>query len=118
MTRVQQHDYLLHHRFNVRTINLRAPIELDSQQRAAWWIEAQERVRAQGRAGGRVVVDWKVGETPPGGGRGYAFPQQLHELVLLAPVAHLDPHGERLDRPEDAPELKPDELLRQLTQDH
>lgn len=110
VTRNQQHDYLLHNRFKLQTVNLRTPIELDDQGRAAWWIEAQERVRSQGRAGGRVVVDWKVGEPPPGGGRGYAFPQQLHELVLLAPVVHLDPHGEKVDRPEDLPVTSPADL--------
>jgi hypothetical protein len=41
-----------------------------------------------------VLVDWKVRD-PAGGGRGYAFQTELHELLLLAPILHLDPGGEK-----------------------
>ena len=99
LTRDQQHDYLLHQRFNLRTINLRAPHDLDEADRADWWEDSKAIVRSQGRAGGRVLVDWKVSD-PPSGSRTYAFQNELHELVLLAPVRHLDPRGEERDPPE------------------
>ncbi|HTF89267.1 MAG TPA: hypothetical protein VK843_12725 [Planctomycetota bacterium] len=89
LTRDQQHDYLLHHRFHLKTVNLRVPHELDDVARLDWWEAAQESVRERTRNGGKVFVDWKVSD-PPGGRPGYAFQNELHELVLLAPTLHLE----------------------------
>ncbi len=89
LTRDQEHDYLLRHRFHLKTVNLRVPHELDETERAEWWAGSQEAVLAQARAGQRVLVDWRVSE-PLGGGRAYAFQRELHDLVLLAPILHLE----------------------------
>ena len=93
ITKDQVHDYLLHHRFRVRTINLRTPVELASELRADWWYDARELVRDHARHGGRLVLDWKV-DSPPSGARDYPFPRELHELVLLGPFVHLGPKAD------------------------
>jgi hypothetical protein len=109
MTRDLQHEYLLRHRFGVPTINLRSPRAMSESARAQWWSTAADLARNQAHSGGRLVLDWKVGD-PLGGTRGYAFPQELHELVLLAPTIHIDPRGEHRDPPESLPTPDPDEL--------
>jgi hypothetical protein len=94
ITRDQMHEYLLRHRHGVRTINLRVPVELEPEAQADWWSAARELLQDRARAGGRVVVDWMVGE-PLAGTRDYPYLAELHELVLLAPVVHLDPRAEK-----------------------
>ena len=47
-----------------------------------------------------MLVDWKVGE-PPAGSREYPYLRELHDLLLLAQVLHLDKRGEHHDEPED-----------------
>lgn len=96
LTRDQSHDYLLRHRFGVSTVNLRTPVELDETSRVDWWASTREQIRTQARSGGRVVVDWRVGE-PPGGQRPYAFQRELYELMLLVPIRYLDPAVEAPD---------------------
>ena len=88
MTRDQQHDYLLRHRFKLQTINLDAARGLVEPESLDWWDAARQRVRSQQSAGGRVVVDWKA-SNPLGGGRGFGFSRELHELLLMAPVEYL-----------------------------
>ena len=100
VTKDQAHEYLLRHRFRVGTINLRAPVELGTTARPDWWLAARERVEQHARLGGRLAVDWKVAE-PPSGTKSYPFPAELHELLLLAPVVHLDPWAENRETPED-----------------
>jgi hypothetical protein len=103
ITRDQQHDYLLYHRFGVQTLNLRDPVGLEVIERADWWDAARQRVSVQQRTGGRVWVDWKL-DPALGGTRGYAFQAELHELILLAPVHHLDSGVSEEKTPLIAPE--------------
>jgi hypothetical protein len=100
ITRDQLHDYLLRHRFHLATVNLRIPLELSDRRRRDWWANVREVVRAHGRGGGRVLLDWRVGD-PLAGSRDYPYHAELHELILLAPALHLDPQGERRESVSD-----------------
>lgn len=105
ITANQQHEYLLRHRFGLPTLNLRTPRTLGESQRSDWWERARETVRAQDRAGRGVWADWAA-QMPLGGTREFAFPRELHELVLLAPVRYLDPGEPRVDTPAALPDLE------------
>lgn len=99
ITRDPQHSYLLRHRFGLEVVDLGEPLALAESEQSQWWARAAESVRAAAAADRRVAVDWKLND-PLAGRRGYVFRNELHELVLLAPVVYIDPSARAEGLPE------------------